>query len=177
MIEEQKLKQLDRAFKRIFAMPISRSTFREIQNAILSISEGNQEESNIIFESLVTGEQHQSGKVCANPAFLERMIDDFSISIRVAKDVFERGEFISLASSDIISQPNRVAFLNRIRRVDGEELHFLTDTKGTLNLIYHLMGRLQELKKNAEGKESIVDSKQQLLAIKQKIDDLVSTLE
>ncbi len=172
MIEEVQINQLNLAFKRIFAMPISRSTFREIQNAILSSSIKSQEESNLLFESLVTGESQSAAKVCTNETALLNLIDNFSISIRVAKDVYERGEFISLASSDIISQPNRVAFLNRVRRVDGEEMHFLTDVRGTINLVHHLTSRLQELQKNEAGKNQLDASKPELKEVKKILDSL-----
>ncbi|NGX42257.1 MAG: hypothetical protein K940chlam7_00535 [Chlamydiae bacterium] len=175
MIEEKQLTELSNTLKRIFTMPISKSTFREIQNAILALSPGNQEDANSLFEVLVTGEIKPDTKISSAPKTLEKLIDEYSISTRVAKDVFERGEFISIVSSDIISQPNRVAFLNRIRRVDGQEFHFLADTKGTINLLHHLIGRLQELENNEAGKETINGCQEELKSLRVNLNKLIAS--
>ncbi|MFQ5729162.1 MAG: CT_584 family protein [Waddliaceae bacterium] len=174
MIDENHLSQLNSTLKRIFAMPISRSTFREIQNAILTFCPNEKEDSSALFESLVTGELKPAGSLCKKKDPLKKLIDEFTVSVRVAKDVFERGEFISLASSDIITQKDRIAFLNRIRRVDGEEIHFLTDTKGTINLLLHFLGRLQELEKTDAGKEILKNSKQDFTAAKEILEHLIT---
>lgn len=173
MLDEKQITQLNLAFKKIFTMPISRSTFREVQNAIVAINPGVQDDSNQLFEALVLGEVKTPAKLTKDQKGLDKLIDDYSMPIRVAKDVYERGEFISLASSDIITQQNRVAFLNRVRRVDGEEMHFLTDTRGTINLVQHLVTRLQELEKNELGKGQLSQAKQELSSIKEKLDKLV----
>ena len=174
MIEEKSLSELSFALKRIFAMPISRSTFREIQNAILTYCPTKNGDSGALFESLVTGELNPANSVFCKKDPLQKLIKDFSISIRVAKDVFERGEFISLASSDIITQQDRIAFLNRIRRVDGEEIHFLTDVKGTINLLHHYLGRLQELEKSEVGKNILKTSKDDFISAKASLENLIS---
>ena len=169
MIEEVQFNQIRKELSRIFALPITRSTMREVQNALAVICP---QDSNLLFQTLISGENDKPTELSTNENKLMEIIDDFSVSVKVAKDVYERGEFINLVSSDIIAQPNRVAFLNRIRRVDGEEIHFFTDTRGTINLLNHLLERLQELKKNDIGRESLKNSKEALSTVKQRIDQL-----
>jgi len=171
MIEEVQINQVRRELSRIFALPITRSTLREVQNALVAICP---QDSNLLFQTLISGETERLKELTNEDSRLKEIIEDFTVSIRVARDVYERGEFINLASSDIIAQPNRVAFLNRIRRVDGEEIHFFTDTRGTINLLNHLLERLQELKKNDIGRESLKNSKDELTAVKQRIDQLTT---
>ena len=170
MIDDTQIKQIRRELSRIFALPITRSTLREIQNTLVVVCP---QDSNTLFQAFVSGELTNPTKLSKNKDKLLEVIDEFSIPIRVARDVYERGEFINLASSDIIAQSNRVAFLNRIRRVDGEEMHFFTDTRGTVNLLNHLLERLHELQKNDVGKESLKGSKDELKMAKDRLDKLM----
>jgi hypothetical protein len=170
MIDETQIKQIHRELSRILALPITRSTLREIQNTLVIVCP---EDSNTLFQALVSDETTNHSKISKHKEKLLQMIEEFSVQVRVARDVYERGEFINLASSDIIAQSNRVTFLNRIRRVDGEEMHFFTDTRGTVNLLNHLLERLQELQKNETGKESLKGSKEELKAAKDRLNKLV----
>lgn len=170
MIDDVQIKQIRRELSRIFALPITRSTLREVQNTLIVISP---QDSNTLFQAFLTGELENAHKVTKHKDKLLEVIDDFSVSVRVARDVYERGEFINLASSDIIAQSNRVAFLNRIRRVDGEEMHFFTDTRGTVNLLNHLLERLHELQKNEIGKESLKSSKEELKNAREQLSKLL----
>ncbi len=149
MLSEKQMEHLSANMKRIFAMPITRSTFREMQNAIMEASGGNTTASNQIFESLMTGklpkDEPKNG--------LEYVVKEYTVLARLSKDVFEMGEFINLVSSDIFKQNNRVGFVHRIRRVDGQELQFVTDSEGTVNLLKHLATRLHELKKDKQLKQ------------------------
>ena len=167
MFSEEKMKNLEQTFTRIFSLPITRSTFRELQNATINFTEGDTDSSNALFESLLKDETKKN-----NGKNLQSFLDKFSVLTRVARDVLERGEFINLATSDIISQPNRVVFLNRFRRVDGEELQFLTDPEGTLRLIQHFVGRLQEAQRNPVGKQMLDNLKNDLNALKDSLDSL-----
>ena len=173
MFTVEKVKQLENQFKRIFSMPITRSTFREMQNSILSISPEYPEVSSILFESLITG-QIKNEKVFGDAlTSVKQLINDYSVQARLCRDVYERGEFISLASSDIISQPNKISFLNRFRRLDGEELHFLTDTKGTINLVQHLLSRVQELQKSEQGREALKEQIEEIKDILRRAEKLI----
>jgi hypothetical protein len=173
MLEESNITDLKAALKRIFALPITRSTLREIQNTILISCLKEKESSRELFESLITGELKDPSSICKKKESLKKLIDEFTVPVRVAKDVFERGEFLSLASSDFITQKDRIAFLNRIRRVDGEEMQFLADTKGMINLLLHFLERLQELKKTEMGEEILNNAKQDLDAGKKLIENLL----
>ena len=174
MIEENVLTQLHMNLKRVFAMPITRSTFREVQNAVMGTCPNNKEEYTTLFESLITGDPSSTCTSCKKKEPMEKLINEFSIPIRVAKDVFERGEFISMVSSDIIAQKDRIAFLNRIRRMDGEEIHFISDIKGSINLLLHFAGRLQEAEKSETGKELLSQFKEDFSKAKEIVDHLAS---
>lgn len=145
MSDQTKLNEIHRSLKRLFSLPIGRSTFREMQNIIFKNMEGNIENSNALLEALMTGEV-KSEKIKSWPSSeLKKLIDEFSISAWVAKDILDKGEFLSLITSDLINVPGQTVFSNRIRRVDGQEFHFVSDVESTLQLMHHFVGRVQEL--------------------------------
>lgn len=148
--------------KRIFAMKISRSTFRELQNVILSCANNDKELANFLFETLLTGQIKASIPNEKHREILEDAIKNFTIPARLAKEVFERGEFINIITSDLVNQQEQFAFLNRVRRIDGEEFIFLSDPQNTLHLLQHFVGRLFELEKNPKGKEEIDKFKKEI---------------
>lgn len=172
MLDEEKLNQFSRELKRIFALPITRSTFRELQNACVTLAPM---EAPKLFEAIISGDPEIAKPVCSCKEKIAQLIEDYSITFRVAREVFERGEFIGLATADMISQPNKVAFLNRIRRIDGEELQFITDTPGTMHLIHHLLDRLQDLHKHPVGKETLTAAKEDLKVAREKIGKLLAS--
>lgn len=136
----QKLYTLLKTLQRVFAMPITKSTFRDVQNAILTAVEGDTEKAQTLLEDLV------NERVDADPE-MKRALSHFGYLILVSKDVYERGDFLGLVTSDTISREDQVFFSNRIRRVDGTELNFVTDIDSTVQLMNHLLVRLSELKK------------------------------
>lgn len=172
MMNETKIDQLSRAFKRLFALPISRSCFREIQNTIFKVMEGNQDDSNEVFSALISGAltPEQENKPEANA--LKRLINDYSIQTNIAKDVFERAEFVSLLITDMLPHPNQILFANHIKRVDGQEIHFITDLESSLQVVNHFLTRVSEAEKNENTKPIFKKHKQDLQALKQKIDAL-----
>jgi len=169
MIANDKVQQLHDAFQRIFALPVTRSTFRELQNAILLIFDRNEEQSNQLFHALLGG---QLAKEKGQDELL-KFVKDFTVLTRLAKDVFEKGEFINLVTSDIVSHGNVLAFLNRFRRVDGQELQFLSDTDGTFNLIEHFVSRLEELNKSDSTSGLLSSRKEKVVVLKERLDRLI----
>lgn len=162
MIKEENLDTANRALKRIFAMKVSRSTFREVQNAMLQSVGGDAEQANILFESLLTGQvKDGSVKGKANET-LKHIVEDYGIPVRLAKEVTERGEFINLITSDMFSQNEKIAFLNWVRRIDGEDFRFLADLDSMVNLIGHITGRIKELEGSDQGKEMINPLREQI---------------
>ncbi len=148
MLDDAKISNLSTIFKRIFSMPITRLTFREIQSAILTAAEGDKEQSKIFLENLLSGTQeaHGAENSSRSPAF-NQLIKDYGVSIWVAKDIFEKADFINFISSDIHNQPNRIYFTHALRKVDGKEFEFLTDTASTIQLMQHFTNRVFELSK------------------------------
>ena len=164
---------MDKAFERVFAFNITRSTFRQLQNVIFAITEGNKEVSTAILESLLLGEPKTESNNAINSGHFKKFAEKYGIRTQVAKDVLERGEFINLLTSDILQNPQAIVFANRIRRVDGEELQSITDAESTLQVVNHFLNRIQEVDK-AEPARNIIDAiANDLNAIRDKIDDLL----
>jgi len=149
-MDAQKLNYLLRTLQRIFALPITKSTFRDVQNVIMNVTEGNSEQAQQLLEDLV------NEKIDTDPQ-TQHALYQFGYLILVAKDVFERGDFLGLVTSDTVSREDQVFFSNRIRRIDGTELHFVTDVDSTVQLMNHLLVRLSELKKLKNSKDFFKD--------------------
>lgn len=167
MITDKKVQDMQAAFKRILAMPITKSTFREMQSVVLKIAEGDVNAANAVFESLIEGKPKANldGKGSSFTSF----INDFSTPVRTAKDVFEKGEFINFLSSDLLNQPAYALFLNRIRRVDGTEFQFITDPESTIHVIQHFIGRLKEMEKNESSRKALDNFKKELKLIQDEV--------
>lgn len=155
--------------RRIFALKISRSTFRELQNVILSCVDQDKNTANFLFETLMTGQIKGTLANEKQRRILEEVIKTFTIPARLAKEIYEKGEFVNIITSDLISQGEEFAFLNRIRRIDGEEFTFLSDPSNTLHLIQHFIGRLQELKGAPKGKETLEKHKNALIVLRERL--------
>lgn len=171
MVEQNALENLQRMLKRIFTLPVTRSTFRELQKAVLTVTEGKTENANTVLNAIMIGKTEDKG--LQESPVMKQIIDEFSIPTLVAKDIFERGEFVSLVTSDILSQPNRFVFVNRVRRIDGEEFQFISDVESTMHLLSHFISRLQELKNNDQGKKQLEQHKNELITLRSKIEQLI----
>ncbi len=170
MVEEKTLDLVKKNLQRIFSMKITRTTFREVQNAILQSCEGNTEKANSVFETIVTGEN----KLGKKSDHITHLIEHYMIPIRLSKEIFERGEFINIITSDMLNQANRYLFLNRIRRVDGEEFQFLTDVESTASLLHHFTGRIAELKKADTKGQNLSAIVGELKEIKKQIEEILA---
>ncbi len=158
--------------RRIFAMKITRSTFRELQNVILTCTNQNKELANFLFETLLTGQIKGEIPNEKHREILEEMIKNFTIPARLAKEVTERGEFINIITSDLISNEDQFAFVNRVRRIDGEEFVFMSDPQNTLHLVNHFVGRLYELEKNPKSKTELNQFKKELSMLGERLKQL-----
>lgn len=173
MFDEKKLNQLEKAFERVFAFNVTRSTFRQVQNVIFAISEGDKEVATAILEALLLAEvKAEAHKAINNPGF-KKFVERYAVKTQVAKDVLERGEFINLVTSDVLQNPQNIVFANRIRRIDGEELQFITDTESTMQLVNHFLNRIQEIDRSEPSRNVVGSIKNDLGSIKKKIDELL----
>lgn len=150
VISEEETELLNRYFKRIFSLPISRMTVLEVQNALNEALAGKQEIAKSIYDSLMTGEL-QGNLKGSEETDLSAFIDDYSPQIRIAREVAERGEFMNSFSCDFFQQQNQIYFINRMRRVDGQEYHFLSAPETNIRLAHMFINRLRDLKKSAGG--------------------------
>lgn len=156
MIEKQSLQQLNTALTRIFALPLGRTTFREVQSAYISAAKGDLELFGELMESVLSGQVKPSLKTKIDTEAFKSLITEFSLKTLISKDVHDKAQFISFITSDVLSQPNGVVFSNCIKTVEGQEHRFLTDIESTLQLIQHFIGRIQEANKLEVSKEKIV---------------------
>jgi hypothetical protein len=143
MLDEKKIVELDHALQRIFGLKIGRTTFREAQNAILSSVGGSKDDATALFEMFLTGEIKDDRLV--KHSQMKALIQHYGIPLRLARDVYERGDFLQVITSDTVFQNERPIFVNRIKRVDGKEHQFICDVQSVLHLINHFLSRLQEL--------------------------------
>lgn len=170
-LDDQCVMLFEGNLKRIFAMKVTRSTFRELQNVIFTCANQDKNLANFLFETLLSGQV--KGTVSEkHKAALEDIIKNFTIPTRLAKEVFERGEFVNMITSDLVAQAEEVAFLNRIRRIDGEEFTFLADPENTIHLLQHFVGRLFELEKNSIGKGKLEKHKKEISLIAERLKQL-----
>lgn len=174
MFDEKKIRQLDKALERVFAFSITRSTFRQLQNVIFAIAEGDKDVASAVLEALLLGEVKADANKVINTSSFKHIVESYSVLAQVAKDVLERGEFINLVTSDVLQNPQAIVFANRIRRIDGEELQFITDTESTLQLVNHFITRIQEVDRTEPSRNIVSHIKEDLQAIKQRLDDLLA---
>ncbi len=169
MLDDKILMLFEGNLKRIFALKITRSTFREIQNVILTCANHNKQLANDLFETLLTGRIKEDLGNEKQKEVLEDVIRHFTIPARLSKEIYERGDFINIITSDAVRQQEHVAFVNRIRRIDGEEFIFMSDPESTIHLLQHFVGRLQELQKTPTAKEVLMKNKDSLKIISDQI--------
>lgn len=175
MIEPAKISQLNRALTRILSLPVGRCTFREIQNVILTTVEGKGDLANALLETLLTGDLNSEKAKEFPKEEMKKTIDTHSIAIWVAKDVFEKGDFISLVTSDAVNAPGHHVFSNRLKRVDGAEFHFVSDVESTLQVFLHFAGRVQELSKIDGAQKILSGFKKELASAKAKIEAAIQS--
>lgn len=152
MIEQQSLEQLEIILRRIFTLPVTRTTFREIQSAYMGIAQGDKELFTDLVESLLAGQVKPILKDKIDLDGYQKIIQQYCIPTRVSKEVHDKGQFISFITSDVLNQPNGIVLSNCLKTVEGDELRFATDIESSMQLIAHFIGRLHEAK-NIEGSE------------------------
>lgn len=158
--------------KRIFAMKVTRSTFRELQNVILTVANQDKNLANYLFETLLTGQIKEGTASEKHSQILQEVIRDFTIPARLAKEVFERGEFINMITSDLVAQQEEVAFLNRMRRIDGEEFLFLADPQNLVHLLQHFVARLFEMEKAPPAKGKLDKHRKEIAILAERLKQL-----
>ena len=172
MLKKKHIEQLFAQFQRIFALKIGRTTYREIQSAVLVSVEGDRDLANKLLEAVATGDFKDSivDKEASGP--LRNMINGYCIPVRLSRDVYEHGDFIQVITSDIASG-ERTLFVNRIRRIDGEELQFVTDGDSTLQILQHFVGRMEEIA-NADGNSKEIEGyRKELTTVRDRINQLL----
>lgn len=174
-MNDRVLPLLEGGFKRIFSLPVTQMTYREVFNLVMVAAEGDKEVCNRLLEALGTKKMYDKWTE-AQKEQMRKLSDNYALSIRIAREVMDRGEFLSLLTTDVVDgqqQQQPMVFLNRIRRVDGEGFHFLTDPLATAQLIAHFISRLSDLKESDAGLELLNKLSGDLGKVRDLLDDLV----
>ncbi len=172
MLQKKNVERLRFHLQRLFALKVGRTTFRELQNAILASVEGSREEASKVFEAIMRGEVPDGLADKESTPQLRTLIDTYCVPCRLAQDIYERGEFVQVITSDTLRQNDRTLFVNRVRRIDGDEIQFLSDVESTLHLIQHFAGRLADIEAETGDKKSLEGFSKEFGAIKRIFDQL-----
>lgn len=171
MLDLQKLQALRFALKRTFSLPITRSTIREVQNVVYQITEGKLETANAVMEALLTGEVKKGTE---NELGIKKIADEFLAQATLSRDIYERGEFVNNIYSEPVGSKEQPLFLNRVRRIDGDDFQFLSDLESTFHLLGHFINRLHEVKDSPGLKQYVKDHQKDLNEAKEKLEALIS---
>lgn len=173
MIDQNNIIHLALIFRKVFALPIKRTTFRELQSALMGAAQGDRELFTDLAESLLAGQVKPILKGRVDIDAFQRFIEQFHVQTHVAKEVHDKGDFITFITSDVINQPQGALFSNCIKTVNGEEHRFVTDVESTLQLIHHFVGRIHEAKGIEESKEQFERLTDRISDLKKAVDLLV----
>lgn len=176
MLTEHLVNELNIQLQRIFCLPITRSTFRELQNVIFTLAQQNQDLANLYFEVLLSGTLKEGSVHESARDKMRTIIERYTIPCRMAKDVFERGEFVAGMTSDIMFDQEtgqNALIVSRIRRIDGQELQVVHSPQTTLFTVQHHLQRLAEIAGHEKGKEQLKYLKDHLNQIKQQLNQIV----
>ena len=179
MLTEHLVNELNLQLQRIFCLPITRSTFREMQNVIFTLAQQNQEKANLYFEVLLSGTMKDGAIADTAKEKMRAIIERYTIPARMAKEVFERGEFVAGMTSDVVfdnETGQNALIITRIRRIDGQELQVVNNTQTTLFTIQHHIDRLRELSAHEKGKEQFKYLKEQINQLKQNLTQIAEAV-
>ncbi len=172
MLQKHQVERFRFHLQRLFSLKIGRTTFREMQNAVMGTVEGDRDLATKLFEALLRGEVPDELGDKEGLPLLRVLVDTYCVPARLARDVYERGEFLQVITSDLVRQDHPL-FVNRIRRIDGEELQFVTDVESTVHLLQHFVGRLVDMESDSDLK-SIEGSIKELEGVKHSLQQLLS---
>lgn len=174
MFDEFRIAQMHNMFKRVFSFNITQSTYREIQNSLMTFSDRNEETLKSLMESFFSGAVTPALASKTHGDLMKQIVEEYGLQVRLAREVHDRGEFVSFLTSDVLTQgTNKILFSNIVRRVDNSEFRFISDVESTLQVVNHFVSRLQEAKKMEAGQGSLNAVKDEIFEIKSKIEELI----
>lgn len=169
---QDQIDQVKSGLKRIFSLPMSKMTLREVQNLVATTFPNQHEEAKSILDSLFAGESPKSMADDIRSKF-KPLIEEYSAQVRFAREVYEFGEFMNIFSCDFLQQGNKIFFVNRMRRVDGEEYQFLSSPDTNIRLAHMFINRLRDLKQSAGDVKLDEHLLDELRSIKTDIDNVL----
>lgn len=162
MISDDNMAVLEQQFQRIFTLPVTRLTFRELQSAISTALNEDTDAAQSVSNALLTDDYPD------NPR-MESFFKEYAVPFKVAKQIQDNGEVLSMLSTDIGSQGDVLLFQVRIRRIDGGEFTFVTDATGFIQVAEHIISRIATTKNSLAGKGTISTVKPRLEALEKTI--------
>lgn len=173
MSYDEDLVSLRITLKKIFALPISRLTYKQVLNAV---SREIKEEANIkeVLEALLTGNFKEDPHNKRRSGLLRTLLEEFCIPVRVSKDFEEKGEHLFFMISENYKFKDTDYLVHRLKRVDGLEFQFITDFETTFTILEHFSKRVQEVKKDQFQEEK---NRERLEKLIESLNDLVSSSE
>lgn len=183
MTQSSPFQRLKSSFQRIFALKVSRSTMREVQNTLLEATGHNQGKASFVLHCLLSGTVQEGPLNQEEQSIVQDLIRDFSASVLLSKDVGERGEFLNIVTTDLVHKPSEggkgidFAYLSQLRRIDGEEFRFISDLESTTQLTSHFLSQLQDLQESKEGLTSLKQQRPHLEGIYKQLKKLLKKTE
>lgn len=173
MLKKKTLQLVRMHLQRIFAFSVTRSTFREIQNVALAASEGDTDVANKILEAFFTGQIKEDLVSEKTRDLLEQILDEYSMLVRLSKEVQDRGDVVSLIVSDPIEQKDAIGFIHRLKKVDGTEFSFVTDPNSTVSLLHHFISRIEEMDQSKLAAEELRSFNEHFAHMRDFLDEIV----
>jgi hypothetical protein len=171
LLDENTLTVVEHSLKRIFSLAVTRSTYREVQNMVVTATNADKEKVDAVLRCLLSGKVNTEVVSPEGEMILDRIIEKFTVPARLSREVLERGEYVSLLTSDTLTSDK---LLNVVRRVDGKEFQFVTDPKMTCNLLQHFVARMNGMKELKGGQEALDTVKEELRMVKKTLEELCS---
>jgi hypothetical protein len=166
MINKENMEILNGQFQRIFTLPVTRLTFRELQNTIATALNDDPEGTHSLTEALLTNN-------LPDDPILKSFFKEYCIPFRVAKQIQDHGEALSMLSTDIGTQGENFIFQVSIRKMDGGEFRFIADANTFLQIAEHIISRLSSTASTLAGKGVISELKPRLASLEKDINQLI----
>lgn len=179
MIQEKQLKQIAPILQHIFCLKVGRITFREVENTFFQAFQGNVADVHALINMFLTGQVQQEIVEPDALALLRNMLSAFAAPIRVAHDVYEHGDFLFTATSEMMASSESAqnpVFLHRLRRVDGKECDFLCDLPRTAYMMRHFFVRFEEMLAQENGAETLQPALQDLQILHDRLGELLKEI-
>lgn len=165
MINEEKMEELNKQFQRIFTLPVTKLTYRELLNTVSTALNEDSEATQSLAEGLLKNNS-------PDDPIMENFFKEYCIPFRVAKQIQDYGEALTMLSTDIGAQGENLIFHVSIRKMDGGEFTFIADAGSFLQIAEHVISRLSNTTSTLVGKAAVRGLHSRLEALETSIGNL-----